>query len=71
MYERHAVHADKCKEWVQNSNALLPVGAIVPVKLNPQDQSDYSNKFGPLYMGPWVVVERFTREDVPRKRFVH
>ena len=43
VYEKHAVQADKCKEWVQNSDALLPIGTIVAEKLNPQDQTDYSN----------------------------
>ena len=68
VYERHAVHATKCKEWLGESETLLPAGTIVSVKLNPQDKSDFSNKFGPLYMGPWVVVERFTNGKTYRVR---
>ena len=58
VYEKHAAHAVECKEWLQNLDALLPIGAIVAVKLNPQDRSDYSSKFGPLYMGPWVTTQK-------------
>ena len=68
VYERHAAHASACKEWVENSNAMLPIGTIVAVKLNPQDKTDYSSKLGPLYMGPWVVVERFTNGKTYRVR---
>ena len=68
VYERHAVHAEERRKWLENSEALLPVGTIVAVRLNPQDRSEYPNKFGPLYMGPWVVVERSTNEKTYRVR---
>ena len=68
VYERHAVHAVEKREWVETPDTLLPVGTIVAVKLNPQDRSDYSSKLGPLYMGPWVVVERFTNGKTYRIR---
>lgn len=48
----HERHATESKEWLVNSNALLPVGTIVAVKLNMQDKAEYPNKFGPSYMGP-------------------
>lgn len=65
VYERHAVYAMERKKWLHNSNARLPVGTILVVKLNPQDETDQSSKFGQFFyhMGPWVVVERFTNGE--------
>lgn len=55
VYEKHAVHANECSEWLKKSNKFLLVGTTTAVKLNPQDKADLSNEFGPLcgpYMGP-------------------
>lgn len=31
------------------------------MKLNLFDKAEFSNEFGPKYMGPWVSVERLTK----------
>ena len=62
------MHAEERIKWLENLEALLPLGTIVAVRLSPQDGSEYPNKLGPLYMGPWVVVERFTNGKTYRVR---
>lgn len=59
-YEKHALHAAERKKWVENFDALLPVGTSVAVKPNPLNKADYPNKLELLYVGPWVLVKRFT-----------
>lgn len=60
VYERHMKHAVECREQLGSFSALLPVGTNVAVELDPQNKAEYPDKFGPLYMGPWVVVKRST-----------
>ena len=38
------------------------------VRLTPQDKAAFPAKFAPSYMGPWVVVERFTNGITYRVR---
>lgn len=40
----------------------------MPVQLNLRDGTDFSSKFGPLYMGPRVDVERFINGEAYRVR---
>lgn len=55
---------------MQNANTLLAIGSTIAFKLNPQKETDYSNKMGPLFMGPWVVVEHFTNGKTYRVRIL-
>ena len=58
-YEAHILHEQKRREMLVNSNAVLPIGTLVLLRLNPQDRLKYPAKFAHNYMGPWVIVERF------------
>lgn len=47
---------------------LVPVGSLVMVGLIVQDKNNYLSDFVPMYMGPWVVVERFSNNVTYRLR---
>lgn len=40
VFEKPAVHAKECKEWPTSFDSLLPVGAMLSVRLNPQDKAN-------------------------------
>ena len=68
VYEAHMRLEELRRKGTENSSTLVPVGALVLLKLTQLDKADYPGKFCPLYMGPWVVVERFTNGITYRVR---
>ena len=68
VYEAHMRLEKLRRKATENSSTLVPVGALVMLKLTQLDKADYPGKFCPRYMGPWVVVERFTNDITYRVR---
>ena len=68
VYEAQLWLEAKRKEVLKTSTSAAPVGALVMVRLTPQDKAAFPAKFAPSYMGPWVVVERFTNGITYRVR---
>ena len=68
VYEAQLWLETKRRDVLANSATLVPAGALVMIRLTPQDKADYPSKFSPTYMGPWVVVERSSKNVTYRVR---
>lgn len=62
VYGAHMRLEQVQQEATENSLRLVPVGALVLLKLTQVDKGDYPKSCCPLYIAPWVVVKRLTNE---------
>lgn len=67
-YEMQIRLEDKKNRALANSNSLVPVGALVMVRATASDMAYFVKKFAPTFIGPWVVVERFSNNTTYRVR---
>ena len=68
VYEAQLWLENKRREVLDDCATLVPVGSLVMVRLTPLDKAGYPSKFAPTFMGPWVVVERFSNNVTYRVR---